>query len=338
VFFCLFLFCFIIISFVASQGFFIVHYGLNNSKQVTYLDSDESDESDTSPNSSVDASADGSADTSPDGSADPSGSTPPKDEECANNDENSSDDYDSSESSRQVNHPLIFSDGFKCGFYNFNFNALVDCYMSYFGFDHGGGFKGCQRSVLDLKGIFDFVEHHTSCDLINEPDNTKCKETHTSHVPSDSASIEDSSNDFSTIPESHKRKLDIVSSPEKVVIKYAENTYGDMDMFANDKSDKSESAETGEPEGPEEGEDQGPSSGSFLFGGGFGMMNLGSLFGGHEKATDGKEFPMRDGGNSMKVVKEGKYNANYTIEINAVDGRFLVAFSVTQTYSPIFRK
>ncbi|KAI1715034.1 hypothetical protein DdX_08312 [Ditylenchus destructor] len=71
---------------------------------------------------------------------------------------------------------LKFSDGFSC-YYDFGFNQIVDCFMDYFGFDHNGGFRGCQRSVLDLQGIFDFIKHYTGCDLINEP-NTKCKSTH----------------------------------------------------------------------------------------------------------------------------------------------------------------
>jgi len=210
------------------------------------------------------------------------------------------DDSDSS-SSKQNNNPLVFLDGFICRDYNFNFNALVGCYLNYFGYVDGYEFKGCQRSVLDLKGIFDFIEHHTKCDLVNEPDNTKCKEVHTMpDLTSDSSASKRRSDDTSSSTSNTlaNGKLDITSSADKVVIKYSEYKYGVIDMFANDKSEgSSQTSASGVPE--ENQRSKGP----------------------HLVQRDGNEFPIRkSGGNSMKVVKDGMYNANYTIEINGALG------------------
>jgi len=83
---------------------------------------------------------------------------------------------------------LNFADGYKC--YGESKEAhdlddLVSCYMAYFGFDHSGGFKGCQRTTVDLGPIFQLVQHYTSCDLVNEADNAKCvKRAESVAVPS----------------------------------------------------------------------------------------------------------------------------------------------------------
>ena len=69
-----------------------------------------------------------------------------------------------------------FSDGTRC--YGrgekWDLDDIVTCYMAYFGFDHQGGFKGCQRTVVDLEPIFELVKHYSGCDLVNEAENEKC--------------------------------------------------------------------------------------------------------------------------------------------------------------------
>ncbi|KAI1706577.1 hypothetical protein Ddc_15241 [Ditylenchus destructor] len=150
---------------------------------------------------------------------------------------------------------LKFSDGFRCYYnrhHNHNIHQLVGCYMDYFRFNHEIGF-GCQRSVLDLKAVFDFIKDISGCDLINKP-NTKCKRRHKKN-----------------------QKINVKSKRNFVKISAVMKNWS----YRQDAMNPDNKA-----------------------------------------VGDGPDFPYPKYGeeNSLKVIKRGRFNANYTIEINAFEG------------------
>ncbi|KAI1694975.1 hypothetical protein Ddc_21609 [Ditylenchus destructor] len=188
-------------------------------------------------------------------------------------------------SNKQKSHNVTLSDGFTCS-YGSDINEIVACYMDYFSFNHFGGF-GCQRSVVDLKAIFDFVKHETGCDLINEP-NAKCKNTRKKRKKGlTRIGLEDANYDNTGETSNGYAKiylmsdLKITSKPSLVHISYVQHVNIP----------------------PPFGVDQPPQLESIAVG-------------------DGPKFPYpkNEERTSFKLTKRGRFNANYTIEINAFDG------------------
>ncbi|KAI1703494.1 hypothetical protein Ddc_16515 [Ditylenchus destructor] len=185
---------------------------------------------------------------------------------------------------KQKSHNVTLSDGFTCS-YGSDINQIVACYMDYFSFNHFGGF-GCQRSVVDLKAIFDFVKHETGCDLINAP-NAKCKNTRKKRKRRLASAYANSDNSGETSDESSKiylmSDLKITSKPSLVHITYVQHA-SIPSAFGDDM-------------------DQGPQLESIAVG-------------------DGPKFPYpkNEERTSFKLTKRGRFNANYTIEINSFDG------------------
>ncbi|KAI1702599.1 hypothetical protein DdX_15380 [Ditylenchus destructor] len=186
--------------------------------------------------------------------------------------------------------------------YEYDFLGVVSCYMQYFGFDHEGGFHGCRRSVLNLKGIFQFIEYYTECDLINDPKNIKCKsgqkkgrrlkdgqgqwEDGQLMFFSPKHYLDDPPENLTQVLQSsiedkvQKVNVDIKSTRKSVRISYFEEDNGAIEPMSFEEDDGS---------------------------------------------GDGPDFPLPTGhGNTMEVTKHGRYNANYTIEINDLNDRRLL--------------
>ncbi|KAI1704917.1 shK domain-like domain-containing protein [Ditylenchus destructor] len=188
--------------------------------------------------------------------------------------------------------------------YESDFLGVVSCYMDYFGFDHEGGFHGCRRSVLNLQGIFQFIEYYTGCDLINDLKNRKCKSEHKKgkRLEYGQGQWEDGKFIFPALPHYY-----LSDPPENLTQVLQSSTEGKVQKVHLNISSTRKSVQISYFE--EDHSDLIPTSSEEE----------------EQQAGDGPNFPMPTGhGSSMKVAKQGRFNANYTIEINYLNQRRLM--------------